>query len=135
MVTPWRSYEAYPIIAGLSGARLVQAPLDGDCRADAAAMLAAVGPRCRVAVLCNPNNPTGTALPPEEVDALIAALPSRVLVVLDEAYVDYAEAAAGPPPHRRAGWRAIPTSPCSEPSRRRGASPGCGWATASPPRV
>ena len=94
VVTPWRSYEAYPIIAGVSGARLVEVPLDGDWRADPAALRAAVGPRCRVVLLCNPNNPTGTALAPEEVDALIAALPARVLVVLDEAYVDYAEDAA-----------------------------------------
>lgn len=91
VVTPWRSYEAYPIIAGLSGARLVEVPLDGDCRADPAAILAAVGPRCRVAILCNPNNPTGTSLEPEALDALIAALPPHVLVVLDEAYADYAD--------------------------------------------
>lgn len=91
VVTPWRSYEAYPIIAGLSGARLVEVPLDGACRADPAALLAAVGPRCRVVILCNPNNPTGTAFAPDALDALIAALPAQVLVVLDEAYADYAE--------------------------------------------
>lgn len=100
VVTPWRSYEAYPIIAGLAGARLVEVPLDRDCRTDPAAILAAVGPRCRVAILCNPNNPTGTALAADDLDALIAALPARVLVVLDEAYVDYADdaptAAASP---------------------------------------
>lgn len=90
VVTPWRSYEAYPIIAGLSGARLVEVPLDGACRADPAALLAAVGPRCRVVILCNPNNPTGTAFAPDALDALIAALPARVLIVLDEAYADYA---------------------------------------------
>lgn len=100
IVSPWRSYEAYPIIAGLSGARLVEVALDADCRIDAAAILAAIGPRSRVVVLCNPNNPTGTALTGEELDALISALPSHLLVVLDEAYVDYAqtmdEAAASP---------------------------------------
>lgn len=94
IVTPWRSYEAYPIIAGLAGARLVEVPLDGDCRADPAAILRAVGPHCRVVLLCNPNNPTGTALEADELDALIAALPSNVLVVLDEAYADYADDAA-----------------------------------------
>lgn len=91
IVTPWRSYEAYPIIAGLAGARLVEVPLDADCRADPAAILQAVGPHCRVVILCNPNNPTGTALEPAELDALIAALPAHVLVVLDEAYADYAQ--------------------------------------------
>jgi histidinol-phosphate aminotransferase len=90
VVTPWRSYEAYPIIAGLAGSRLIEVPLDADARLDPAAMLAAVGPRCRVVLICNPNNPTGTALPDADLDALLAALPADVLVVLDEAYADYA---------------------------------------------
>lgn len=100
IISPWRSYEAYPIIAGLSGATLVEVALDADCRVDADAILAAIGPRSRVVVLCNPNNPTGTALSDDELDALIKALPSQLLVVLDEAYIDYAqamdEAAASP---------------------------------------
>lgn len=94
VVAPWRSYEAYPIIAGLAGARLVQTPLDNEHRTDPAAICAAIGPRCRVVILCNPNNPTGTALDAGELDALIAALPADVLVVLDEAYADYADDAA-----------------------------------------
>lgn len=103
IVTPWRSYEAYPIIAGLAGARLIEAPLDSNCRADPEAILRAVGPHCRVVILCNPNNPTGTALEAEELDALIAALPPHVLVILDEAYADYAQDAssvAGSPAKR-----------------------------------
>lgn len=89
VVVPWRSYEAYPIIVGAAGARLVEAPLDAGHRLDAEAMAkAAVG--ARVVVLCNPNNPTGTALGPDELDALIAALPAETLIILDEAYADYA---------------------------------------------
>jgi histidinol-phosphate aminotransferase len=88
-VTPWRSYEAYPIIVGLAGAHMVGVPLDGDHRLDAAALCAAVTPRTKVVLICNPNNPTGTALSPAELDALLDALPKRVLVVLDEAYCDY----------------------------------------------
>lgn len=91
IVVPWRSYEAYPIIAGLAGARLVEVPLDNEHRADPATICSAVGPGCRVVILCNPNNPTGTALDADELDALIAALPAHVLVVLDEAYADYAD--------------------------------------------
>lgn len=90
VVTAWRSYEAYPIIAGLAGARPVEVPLDGDWRLDPAATLAALGPRTRVVLICNPNNPTGTALPPAGIDALLAAIPGDVLVILDEAYADYA---------------------------------------------
>jgi histidinol-phosphate aminotransferase len=89
VVTPWRSYEAYPIIVGLAGAHMVGVPLDGDHSLDAAALCAAVTPRTKVVLICNPNNPTGTALSPAELDALLDALPKRVLVVLDEAYCDY----------------------------------------------
>lgn len=105
VVTPWRSYEAYPIIAGLSGARLVEVPLDDQHRLDASALCAATGPRTRVVLICNPNNPTGTALSSAALDDLLAALPARILVVLDEAYCDYsadAETVAASPALRLA---------------------------------
>ena len=94
IVTPWRSYEAYPIIAGLSGARLVEVPPDAAHTADPAAILAAVGSRCRVVLVCNPNNPTGTALDDDAIDGLLGRIPGDRLVILDEAYVDYAADAA-----------------------------------------
>ncbi len=89
IVTLWRSYEAYPILAGLAGARLIEVPLDGDYRLDAMAFRAAVGPRTRAVLICNPNNPTGTALAPDALDGLLDELPDDVLVILDEAYCDY----------------------------------------------
>ena len=103
IVTAWRSYEAYPIIAGLSGARLVEVRLDEDHRLDAAAFRSAVGPRTRAVLICNPNNPTGTTLVPEALDRLLAALPADVLIILDEAYCDYdgsAEAVVSAPAQR-----------------------------------
>jgi histidinol-phosphate aminotransferase len=90
IVAPWRSYEAYPIIAGLAGAALVTVPLDAAHLLDPATFVAAIGPATRIALICNPNNPTGTVLDAPALDALIAAIPPRVLVVLDEAYCDYA---------------------------------------------
>lgn len=100
VVAPWPSYEAYPILAGISGARLIRVPLDRDHRLSPAALLAEIGSRCRVIILCNPNNPTGTALAEEEIDELLAAIPRDVLIILDEAYVDYSvapdEAASSP---------------------------------------
>lgn len=105
ITTAWRSYEAYPIIAGLSGARLVEVPLDGDHRLDAAAFQAAVGPRTRAVLICNPNNPTGTALAPEVLERLLDGLPTEVLIILDEAYCDYdgsAEAVVASPTQRLA---------------------------------
>ncbi|WP_315926775.1 aminotransferase class I/II-fold pyridoxal phosphate-dependent enzyme [Mesorhizobium sp. SP-1A] len=94
VVTPWRSYEAYPIIVGGAGARLVEVPLDGDHRLNAAAMLDACREGARVVLLCNPNNPTGIGLAAAELDALLDALPVETLVILDEAYADYAADAA-----------------------------------------
>lgn len=100
VVSAWRSYEAYPIIAGLAGARLVEVPLDRDWKLDPDAICTAIGSKTRVVLICNPNNPTGTMLPRGEIDRLLTQIPGDVLVVLDEAYVDYAaeavEVASGP---------------------------------------
>jgi histidinol-phosphate aminotransferase len=60
-----------------------------DLTADVDAILAKVGPRTRVVFLANPNNPTGTYLPFEEVKRLHAGLPPTVLLVLDAAYAEY----------------------------------------------
>jgi histidinol-phosphate aminotransferase len=95
VVIPWRSYEAYPIIVGIAGARLVEVPLDADHRIDPGAMLQACADGARIVVLCNPNNPTGTALAQEELDALLHALPKDILIILDEAYADYAQNTVG----------------------------------------
>lgn len=93
VVAPWRSYEAYPIITGLSGATLMTVPLDPDHRIDRKAFLGAINARTRIAIICNPNNPTGTALDADTLDTLIADIPAHVLVVLDEAYCDFADSA------------------------------------------
>ena len=94
VVTPWRSYEAYPIIVGGAGARMVEVPLDATHRLDAAALLESCRPGARAVLVCNPNNPTGTALAAAELDSLLDALPQETLVILDEAYADYAGDAA-----------------------------------------
>jgi len=89
IVTPWRSYEAYPIIARMAGATLSGVSLDAEHRMDAGAMLAAIGPRTRAVLLCNPNNPTGTALTSAALDKLIEAMPDDILVIVDEAYAEF----------------------------------------------
>ncbi len=71
------------------GARPVRVPLR-DYAHDLAAMAAAITPRTRVVFICNPNNPTGTANGTAEVEAFLARVPDDVLVVLDEAYVEFA---------------------------------------------
>ena len=62
VVYAWRSFEAYPIVVALAGARSVQVPLDADARHDLDAMAAAVTDRTRLLIVCTPNNPTGPSL-------------------------------------------------------------------------
>lgn len=81
----------YPIAAKGVGATPVAAP-ERDLTADVDALLAAVTERTRIVFLANPNNPTGSYLPAEEVERLHAGLPADVLLVIDAAYAEYVEA-------------------------------------------
>jgi histidinol-phosphate aminotransferase len=85
----WRSFEAYPIIAASAGATSVRVPNTDKHAHDLNAMSAAVTDRTRLIFVCNPNNPTGTALRRAELDEFLAAVPENVLVVLDEAYREF----------------------------------------------
>ncbi|HNP16287.1 MAG TPA: histidinol-phosphate transaminase, partial [Terrimesophilobacter sp.] len=85
----WRSFEAYPGLVTVAGATSVMVPNLPDHRHDLAAMAEAVTDRTRVAIVCTPNNPTGTIVTGEEFAAFMAAVPKDVLVLLDEAYVEF----------------------------------------------
>lgn len=89
VVHAWRSFEAYPIAVRLQGAVGVPVALDPTGRHDLAGMRAALGPRTRVILVCSPNNPTGPAVRTAELEAFLAEVPDDVLVVLDEAYVEF----------------------------------------------
>lgn len=89
VVYAWRSFEAYPILTRVAGAVPVEVPLDAAARHDLAAMAAAVTERTRIVFVCNPNNPTGTVVSRVELEEFIEAVPSDVLVVIDEAYVHF----------------------------------------------
>jgi histidinol-phosphate aminotransferase len=84
----WRSFEAYPLLADLSGAASVRVPLR-DERHDLAAMAGAITEHTRVVFVCNPNNPTGTAVRRDELEEFLDRVPPDCLVVLDEAYREY----------------------------------------------
>ncbi|GAA2644529.1 histidinol-phosphate transaminase [Paractinoplanes durhamensis] len=86
MVYSWRSFEAYPIISAGVGAASVRVPNTVEYGHDLPAMADAITDRTRLVVVCNPNNPTGTAVHKAELDRFLAEVPSDVLVVLDEAY-------------------------------------------------
>ena len=89
VVYAWRSFEAYPIAVTTAGATSVQVPVTADGRHDLPAMAAAVTDRTKVLIVCTPNNPTGPAVTRSELNALLAAVPPHVVVVVDEAYVEF----------------------------------------------
>ena len=84
----WRSFEAYPQLAGLAGATSVQVPLREETH-DLAAMADAITPQTRLILVCNPNNPTGTVVRERELVDFLDQVPGDCLVVLDEAYREY----------------------------------------------
>ncbi|MDO0974231.1 pyridoxal phosphate-dependent aminotransferase [Mycolicibacterium frederiksbergense] len=88
VVFGWRSFEIYPLQVRTAGATPVAVPLK-DHTHDLDAMLAAVTGRTRLIFVCNPNNPTSTVVEPAALEAFVAAVPSDVLIVIDEAYVEY----------------------------------------------
>lgn len=81
-------FAVYDIAARRCGATPVVAP-DRDYGTDVDALLACVTPNTRVVFIANPNNPTGTYIPPAELARLHAGLPSDVLLVVDQAYGEY----------------------------------------------
>ncbi|MCW4385777.1 histidinol-phosphate transaminase [Salinibacterium sp. SYSU T00001] len=85
----WRSFEAYPGLVTVAGATSVTVPLREDHGHDIDAMIAAISPRTRAVIVCSPNNPTGAIVTREEFARLMAAVPSDVLVMLDEAYIEF----------------------------------------------
>ncbi|MBV5242069.1 MULTISPECIES: histidinol-phosphate transaminase [Mycolicibacterium] len=84
----WRSFEIYPLQVRTAGATPVQVPLT-DHTFDLDAMLAAITDRTRLIFVCNPNNPSSTVVDPGALARFVAAVPPHILVVLDEAYIEY----------------------------------------------
>jgi histidinol-phosphate aminotransferase len=88
VVYAWRSFELYPPLADLAGVRSVRVPLTGD-RHDLGAMADRITDATRLVLICNPNNPTGTAVGGDELHAFLQRVPPACLVALDEAYFEY----------------------------------------------
>lgn len=81
-------FAVYPIVTHLFGANLITVPARNYGH-DLEAMAQAITPQTRILFVANPNNPTGTLAPPSAVEALIAAVPDSVLLVMDEAYLEF----------------------------------------------
>jgi histidinol-phosphate aminotransferase len=89
------AFAVYPIVTQAVGAQAKVVPAK-DWGHDLPAMLAAIDGDTRVVFIANPNNPTGTWFGPDALSQFLAAVPEHVLVVLDEAYIEYAQGAELP---------------------------------------
>ena len=89
VIFAWRSFEAYPIITTIAGAVSVRVPLTEGGEHDLPAMSAAITYRTRVIFVCTPNNPTGSIVKHEDLVAFLNTVPKNILVVVDEAYVEF----------------------------------------------
>lgn len=96
VIYAWRSFEAYPILVGIMGARSVQVPNLPDGAHDLDAMAAAVTDRTRLILVCTPNNPTGPAVTESQIRSFLAKVPATVPVVIDEAYFEFCAASSIP---------------------------------------
>jgi histidinol-phosphate aminotransferase len=89
IVYAWPSFSIYPHLSAASGARAVAVALDGSERHDLGAMLGEITVATRLVIVCNPNNPTSTALPLRSIAGFLAEVPAHVCVVVDEAYCEF----------------------------------------------
>ena len=96
-VTPWISFEAYPISVQTMGGILVRVPLTGGHAFDLDAVAAAVTERTKLVFLATPNNPTSTAVSTAAIARLLESVPDDVVVLVDEAYREFADPALGDP--------------------------------------
>jgi histidinol-phosphate aminotransferase len=89
LVYAWPSFSMYPHLDGVTDARAVRVPLTEGHVHDLDAMLDAITDQTRLLIVCNPNNPTSTFLASETIAGFLEEVPERVLVILDEAYVEF----------------------------------------------
>ncbi len=89
VIYAWPSFSVYPHLAAASGARAIAVPTDEEDRHDLEAMAEEITVATRLVLICNPNNPTSTALPLAQIAGFLQQVPYEVCVILDEAYCEY----------------------------------------------
>jgi len=90
IVYAWPAFSVYPHLAAASGARAIEVPLDAEDRHDLDAIAQEITVATRLVLICNPNNPTSTAIGLDQIAAFLAKVPRHVCVILDEAYCEFA---------------------------------------------
>lgn len=93
MVFATPTFDGYPIMAAMTGLESVGIPLDSSGRQRLWEMAAAIDDRADLVAVCRPHNPTGTVVSGSELKAFLHAVPARIPVILDEAYVEFLGAA------------------------------------------
>ena len=88
------TFGMYAVCARIQNAAVIEAALAADFSLDVPALIAAATPDTKLVFLCSPNNPTGGALAPEAVQTVARAFAGRALVVVDEAYAEFSQAAS-----------------------------------------
>ncbi len=88
VITSQYAFIAYKIIATLFGARTIETPAPNFAQ-DLEAMIDAITPKTRLIFIANPNNPTGSLVPPAKIDNYIARVPENIVTVFDEAYFEF----------------------------------------------
>jgi histidinol-phosphate aminotransferase len=96
IIYAWPAFSVYPHLAAASGARALEIPLDDEDRHDLDAMAAELSVATRLVLVCNPNNPTSTAVGLDRVSAFLERVPPHVCVILDEAYCEFSLAIGDP---------------------------------------
>jgi histidinol-phosphate aminotransferase len=89
-ITSERSFISYPIITRAAGGQCITVPMRNNTY-DLRAIASAINDETRVVIIANPNNPTGTMVAADETEDFLRRVPDHVLVVLDEAYSDFAQ--------------------------------------------
>jgi histidinol-phosphate aminotransferase len=89
IVYAWPSFSVYPQLVAGSGATGIQVALDSAERHDLDAMASEITVATRLVIVCNPNNPTSTALPLEQIAEFVQGIRSNVCVLIDEAYCEF----------------------------------------------
>lgn len=89
IVYGWPAFSMYPHLDAMTGARPIAVPLDDQDTHDLDAMAREITAATRICVICNPNNPTATAVSVDELESFAQELPRHVCVIVDEAYIEF----------------------------------------------
>jgi histidinol-phosphate aminotransferase len=93
LITTPPTFDMYRVYANIQGAQIIEVPLaaDNDFQLDADAVIRSCTPDTKLIFICSPNNPTGTLVPESDIMTILAARRRQSLVVVDEAYIEFAD--------------------------------------------